>query len=396
LSGGTWRYVFGGQKNGKRELEMWTQTEVSRRLGLSAPIIQGPFGGGISSVDLVVAVAEAGGLGSFGVHHLDSAGIAEVARQIRARTGKPFALNLWIPLDDADDPQIDDAKYARQSALWQPYFDELGTPLPERPLRFAPPYADQVEAVLEARPAVFSFVYGIPSPEVLERCKALDILTLGAATTAEEAWALEQAGVDMVVASGFEAGGHRVSFLRPAERSLTGTIALIPQVVDTVSIPVIAAGGLADGRGIAAAMMLGAQGVQIGTAFLACEESNAGETHRSKLFSREAGDTSLTRVFSGRLARGIRNRLMFELDMHPADVVQYPVQNWLSGQLKQAALQQGRDDLMSLWCGQSARLLKHRSVPELMAALIDQTSKRMACPFDNEVERSWGETPEAG
>lgn len=191
---------------------MWTQTEVSRRLGLSAPIIQGPFGGGISSVDLVVAVAEAGGLGSFGVHHLDSAGIAEVARQIRARTGKPFALNLWIPLDDADDPQIDDAKYARQSALWQPYFDELGTPLPERPLRFAPPYADQVEAVLEARPAVFSFVYGIPSPEVLERCKALDILTLGAATTAEEAWALEQAGVDMVVASGFEAGGHRVSF----------------------------------------------------------------------------------------------------------------------------------------------------------------------------------------
>jgi hypothetical protein len=141
---------------------------------------------------------------------------------------------------------------------------------------------------------------------------------------------------------------------------------------------------------------VGYQGVQIGTAFLACEESNAGETHRSKLFSREAGDTSLTRVFSGRLARGIRNRLMFELDMHPADVVQYPVQNWLSGQLKQAALQQGRDDLMSLWCGQSARLLKHRSVPELMAALIDQTSKRMACPFDNEVERSWGETPEAG
>jgi nitronate monooxygenase len=356
---------------------MWEDTEVSRRLGLMSPIVQGPFGGGISSVDLAVAVAEAGGLGSFGVHHLDAAGIGEVARQIRARTDKPFALNLWIPLDDADDPQIDDGDYARQVSLLRPYFEELKMNVPDRPVRFAPPYAEQVEAVLKARPAVFSFVYGIPAPAVLGRCKALGIVTMGAATTAEEARALELAGVDMVVATGFEAGGHRVSFLRSAERSLTGTLSLIPQVVDAVRLPVIAAGGIADGRGIAAAMMLGAQGVQIGTAFLACNESNAGDVHRNSLFAPQASETALTRIYSGRLARSIRNRLMTELDVHAADIAQYPVQNWLTGQLKQAAREQGREDLMSLWCGQSAPLLKYRSAGALMEALIEQTSRLM-------------------
>ena len=356
---------------------MWKDTEVSRRLGLAAPIVQGPFGGGISSVDLIVAVCESGGLGSFGVHHLNAAGIRDVAAQIRARTSRPFALNLWIPLDDADEPQISDEAFAHSTALLEPYYRELNVPLPKRPARFSPRYAEQIEALLEVRPAVFSFVFGIPSEDVLRRCRELGILTLGAATTVDEAIALERAGVDMVVATGLEAGGHRVSFLKPAEESLNGTFALIPQIADAVSMPVIAAGGIADARGIAAALTLGAQAVQIGTAFLACKESNAGETHRRMLFSQDARDTGLTRVFSGRLARGIRNRLMEELQPHAAQIPQYPVQNWLTGVMKKAAREQDRADLMSLWCGQSAALLKHRDARSLITALIEETSALM-------------------
>ena len=226
--------------------------------------------------------------------------------------------------------------------------------------------------MLAARPAVFSFVYGIPAADVLRRCREFGILTLGAATTVREAMALEAAGVDLIVATGFEAGGHRVSFLAPAEESLTGSFALIPQVVDAVSVPVIAAGGIADGRGIAAAFALGAQAVQIGTAFLACAESNAGDLHRGKLFSPDAQHTGLTRVFSGRLARGIRNRFMDEMDAQQAALPPYPYQNWFTAQLKQAAIAQGRDDLMSLWAGQAAPLLRHRSARELLQALEAQ------------------------
>ncbi|AVR94680.1 NAD(P)H-dependent flavin oxidoreductase [Pseudoduganella armeniaca] len=354
---------------------MWKHTEVTRRLGLTVPIVQGPFGGGISSVDLVVAVCESGGLGSFGVHHLDGNGIREVAAAIRARTARPFALNLWVPLDDSDDPRLDDEVFARNAALLEPYFTELGLAPPQRPQRFAPPYAAQIEAVLAARPAVLSFVFGIPAPAILQRCRELDIVTVGAATTVAEAVALEQAGVDMIVATGFEAGGHRVAFLRAPEASLSGTFALVPQVADAVRIPVIAAGGIADGRGIAAALALGAQAVQIGTAFLACRESNANPAHRAMLFSDEARETALTRVFSGRLARGIRNRLMAELEPHAAQLPPYPVQNWFTSAIKKAAGTQERADLMSLWCGQAAPLLTQRDARSLMATLVEDTSR---------------------
>jgi nitronate monooxygenase len=354
---------------------MWKTTEATRRLGLTVPIVQGPFGGGISSVDLVVAVCESGGLGSFGVHHLGGDGIREVAAAIRARTARPFALNLWIPLGDSDGPLLDDEAFARNAALLQPYFAELGLESPQRPQRFAPSYAEQVEAVLTVRPAVLSFVFGIPAPEILQRCRELDIVTVGAATTVAEAVALEQAGVDMVVATGFEAGGHRVSFLRAPEASLAGTFALVPQVADAVRIPVIAAGGIADGRGIAAALALGAQAVQIGTAFLACRESNANPAHRAMLFSEQARDTALTRVFSGRLARGIRNRLMDELEPHAAQLPPYPVQNWFTSIMKKAAGAQERADLMSLWCGQAAPLLTQRDARSLMATLVEETAR---------------------
>jgi nitronate monooxygenase len=352
----------------------WRHTPLARRLDLSAPIVQGPFGSGLSAVDLVVAVNEAGGLGSFGVHHLYRDGIREVAAAIRARTKRPFALNLWIPFEDSESPHLSDDDFDRAVDALGSYFAALGVPRPSRPARFSPPYEEQIEAVLEARPAVFSFVFGIPERAVIARCRELGILTFGTVTTVDEAVAMERAGVDVIVASGSEAGGHRISFLRPAQESLIGTLALIPQVVDAVKIPVVAAGGIADGRGMAAALCLGAQAVQVGTAFLACDESGTSSLHRDQLRSPTARDTVLTRAFTGRLARGIRNRFIDEMQRVEAQVPRYPVQAWLTAQLRQSALEQERPDILSLWSGQSAALIRHRKASELFALLVAQTS----------------------
>jgi nitronate monooxygenase len=349
---------------------MWKNTEVTRRLGLAAPIVQGPFGSGLSSVELVVAVSERGGLGSFGVHHLGGAGIRKVAADIRARTRRPFALNLWMPHQGADDPPLTDAQWQAALELLRPWFEELRVDLPGRPARFTPAFDEQLETVLELAPPVFSFIFGVPSAEVLERCRRAGIATIGAATIPEEAKLLEDAGVDMVVATGMEAGGHRVSFLREPEDCLTGTLALVPAVVDAVRAPVIAAGGIVDGKGIAAALALGAGAAQIGTAFLACEESNATVLHRQMLFSDAANRTSLTRAFTGRLARSLHNRFIEELRGKESLLPPYPVQAWLTGRLKEAAVRAGRWDAMSLWAGQGVRRLKHRKAGELFASLV--------------------------
>ncbi|TAK94274.1 MAG: nitronate monooxygenase [Aquabacterium sp.] len=351
---------------------MRTDTPFTRRLGLPLPIVQGPFGGGLSSVSLVAAVNGAGGLGSFGAHHLHADQIVQITRELRAATNRPFALNLWIPLhDEPEHPKVSDAQWIRAVNRLQPFFDELGLDLPQRPDAKAvwPDYAQQIEALLDARPAVFSFVFGIPAPDVLSRCRQRGIVTVGAATTPHEARLLEEAGVDMVVATGSDAGGHRVSFTDEPENLLTGTFSLIPQVRDAVRIPVIAAGGIADARGVTAAMALGADAVQIGTAFLACEESNAGRPHQAALRSVSQTPSTLTKGFSGRLSRGLRNRLTIELEQAQGDILPYPWQNWLTGILKRAAIAQNRADLMSLWAGQAAGLVRHQHAAALMQSL---------------------------
>lgn len=357
---------------------MHTDTAFTRRLGLPLPLVQGPFGGGLSSVALVSAVNAAGGLGSFGVHHLHADQIMQVTHELRAATAGPFALNLWIPLqDEPEHPVVSDAQWDRAVRRLQPFFDELRLDAPSRPTPSAvwPAYEQQIEALLEARPAVFSFVFGIPSPAILSRCQQRGIVTIGAATTPHEARLLEDAGVDMVVATGSDAGGHRVSFTGAPENLLTGTFSLIPQVRDAVRIPVIAAGGIADARGVAAAMTLGADAVQIGTAFLACDESNAGRPHQEALHAPGTQGTTLTRSFSGRLSRGLRNRLTIELAPAPEDVLPYPWQNWLTGVLKRAAIAQGRADLMSLWSGQAVGLVRHRRAFDLIESLFGKETR---------------------
>lgn len=335
-------------------------------LGLDVPIVLGPFGG-MSSVELAAAVSEAGGLGSYGLYGYSAERIADTARRLRAATSRPFALNLWIPTGDEVEPGDVDLAPALHAVA--PLYEELGIDVPHgMPGRFLPDIEEQLDAVLTARPAVLSCVFGMPPADVVAEAQARGIRVVGAATTPAEAIAVAEAGADAVVASGFEAGGHRVSFLRPAEQSLVGTFALIPQIVDAVDIPVIAAGGIADRRGVAAAFALGAAGVQVGTAFLRTQQSAASAAHRAALSRVTADDTVLTRAVTGRLARGIRNRLVDHLE-ETGIVAPFPAQSWVVGALRAEANRRGDGDLQSLWAGQAAALARSDDAAEVFTEL---------------------------
>lgn len=356
---------------------MWKFNTFTRRLGVSYPIVQGPFGGGLSSIPLLAAVSNGGGLGSFGAHYMTPAQIIELTRDIRGATARPFALNLWISDHDPGGLAFTPEQFSQTVQRFKPWFDELELPLPEMPQRVTERYEEQIEALLEAAPPVFSFVFGIPSADVLEQCRRRNIVTIGAATTVDEAVAIADAGVDVVLATGFEAGGHRVAFLKPAEQSLMGTFALVPQVADRVSIPVIAAGGIVDGRGVAAALTLGAQAVQLGTAFLACSESGASAIHRDTLFSPRAQQTVLSRAFTGRLARFIPNRFIAEMEQHQEAILPFPLQSWFTAQLKKAATARHDPEFSSLYASQATPLLSQRSATALMESLVAETEQIM-------------------
>src|SRR5450631_1683986 len=290
----------------------WNRNRLTVKLGIDYPIIQGPLGG-LSSQQLTAAVSNFGGLGSFGAHGLAPEAIKDVIAQIRSLTSKPFAMNLWVSMEDEGARKSDESAFNRSLAPLAVHIAALGAPRPEYEPYSRMRFEDQARVLLDEKVPVFSFIYGIPTREILEECRAKHIVTIGTATTPEEGAALQDAGVDAVVASGFEAGGHRGSFLRSAEDSLTGMFSLVPQIADVVNVPVIAAGGIADARGVVAAMVLGAEAAQMGTVFLACEESGASLVHRQALQGKKAGHTALTKGFTGRLARAIHNSVMEDL-----------------------------------------------------------------------------------
>lgn len=354
------------------ELKRWT-TRLTTRLGIDFPIIKGPLGG-LSSQRLTAAVSNFGGLGSFGALGLNPDAIRTVIREIRAQTSKPFAINLWVSLEDEGAAKSGESAFKRSLAHLSKHIQDvhgkLPTYTPYIPMRFE----DQVRVLLEENVPAFSFIYGIPPKEILDECRHRNIVTIGTATTVNEAIALDQAGVDVIAASGFEAGGHRGSFLRPSEESLTGTFALVPQVVDAVKAPVVAAGGIADARGIVAAFALGASGVQMGTVFLACEESGASPIHRKAILGGQASTTALTRGFTGRLARGIKNQLLDELNKKDTEILPYPLQRALVRHLSIPAEKAGRSEFLPLWAGQSASLSRSDDVNELLSNLVSQAS----------------------
>ena len=287
---------------------MWYNTKVTELLGIDYPVMQGPFGGGLSSVELVATVSNAGGVGGYGAYTLSPQEIIELCNKIKASTKKPYNINLWVSDTDAPDGTITDEQYEAAINLFKPYFDEAGIALPGKPDPFKSRFENQVQVILDMPPALFSFVFGVPSADILEQCRKRNIKTAGAATTLDEALALEAAGVDMIVASGFEAGGHRPSFLAPAEQSITGSFVLLQLIKERVKTPVIAAGGIANSRGVAAALTLGADAVQVGTAFLACDESRALPVHRQMLFSEASKYTTLSRAFNGQAGTRYHNQ----------------------------------------------------------------------------------------
>jgi nitronate monooxygenase len=355
-------------------MSAWNQNRLTSKLGIDYPIIQGPLGG-LSSQRLTAAVSNFGGLGSFGAHGLAPEAIQDVIGQIRSLTSKPFAMNLWVSMEDRSAQTSDEKAFHRCLAPLAMHLAAVAAPSPAyrpySPLRFEA----QARVLLDAKVPAFSFIYGIPPAEILEECRTKGTVTIGTATTAEEAAALQEAGIDIIVASGFEAGGHRGSFLRTAEDSLTGTLSLVPQVVDAVDVPVVAAGGIADARGALAALALGAVGVQMGTVFLACEESGASRLHREALRDKKAGHTALTRGFTGRLARGIHNSLLEALNREGVEILPYPLQRGLVRNLSVAAELAGRSDLLPLWAGQSANLSNCADARVFLASLVEEISE---------------------
>jgi len=351
----------------------WPRNRLTEMLAIDYPIVQGPLGG-LSSQRLTAAVSNFGGLGSFGAHSLSPDAISGVIGAIRALTSRPFAVNLWVSMEDDGARTSDEAAYRRSLLPLRDHFAALGVPLPTYKPYVPARFDDQVRAVLDANVPIFSFIFGIPPADVLRECRRRNIVTIGTATTPEEAVALQEAGVDVIAASGFEAGGHRGSFLRAAEDSLTGTFSLVPRIVSRVDVPVIAAGGVGDARGVVAALALGAEGVQMGTVFLTCQESGASRLHREALRARDSGRTALTRAFTGRLARAIENRLLREFNEQAPEILPYPLQRGLVRELSIVAEAAGRPDWLPLWSGQSPGLSACTEAAAFLRSLVDDVS----------------------
>ncbi len=356
---------------------MWPDRRLAELLGVEHPIVQAPMPGS-DTPELAAAVANAGALGSIGCAAMTPDGVRAAYAAARQATNRAINLNFFAHRP----PEIDEQKAARAKALVMPFYMELGlaaTPddVPDV-VAASPPFGEAMfEALAELRPPVASFHFGLPEARFIEALKAAGTAVLATATTPAEARELEVRGVDAIVAQGWEAGGHHGYFLGETGAPM-GTMALLPQVVDAVGVPVIAAGGIADGRGIAAALALGAAGVQLGTAFLTTAESGAPAPHRAALMRSDGSDTRPTRAFSGRPARGIANRYSEMMRKHEAELPDFPLMNSVTGPLRRASAEAGLADFLALWSGQAAGLSRELPAGELVERLVEETRAALA------------------
>ncbi len=352
----------------------WKSNRLTERLGIRLPIVQAPMASA-ATPKLAAAVTNAGGLGSLGCAMMKADEVRQQCRVMREATNGAFNVNFFAHREPASDA----ATVAKMREMLRPYYDELGlgeVPADPRPI---PSFdAPRLQAVLDEAPPIVSFHFGLPEAGALKALKARGIMVVACATTVAEARTLEAAGVDAIVAQGFEAGGHRGTFAAPFEPAFIGTMALVPQVVDAVGVPVIAAGGIADGRGIAAALSLGASAVQMGTAFLTCPESAIGPAWRKALVESADDATRLTSAFSGRLARAIENRYVRETAGKEDLVAAFPIPNVLTGPLRKASADGNSPDFQAMWAGQSAGLSKSLPAKELIEALVAETEDALA------------------
>jgi nitronate monooxygenase len=351
-------------------------TAVTQCLKLSHPIIQAPLAGGGDTPELVAAVSNAGALGFIGAAYLAPEQIVLTASAVRALTSRPFGINLFAPLSPCEPGKDANSALARL----EPYYAELGLSSPSLPETTGSSFDDQLEAALETGASVFSFTFGLLPTSVVQTIKARSIFLIGTATSVEEATALEKSGVDAIVTQGSEAGGHRGSFACEFTAGMVGTISLVPQVVDAVRIPVIASGGIMDGRGIVAALALGAAAVQMGTAFLTCDEAGIPEAYKKAILTAHEDQTRITRAFSGRPARGIVNRFMSEIDRNQGEngILPFPLQNAATRPLLKEAAKRGRAEFLSLWAGQGVRLARRQSAQDLIVRLAREIDRSIA------------------
>ena len=339
-------------------------------LGTTLPIIQAPMAG-VQGSALAAAVCNAGGLGSLPCAMLSPQQLRDELTQLRQLTDMPFNVNFFCHTPPAPDA----AREARWRSALAPYYAEYG--IDPSSIAAGPgrnPFNEETAALVEAfRPAVVSFHFGLPHTDLLQRVKAWGAKVLSSATTVEEALWLQEHGADAIIAQGLEAGGHRGMFLSDNITTQVGTFALLPQIVQAVNLPVIAAGGIADARGVAAAMVLGASAVQVGTAYMLCPEATTSALHRAALQSPAARHTALTNLFTGRPARGIVNRVIRELGPLSAATPQFPLATTAMAPLRAKAEAAGRSDFSPLWSGQNASGCKSIPAAELthqLAALL--------------------------
>jgi nitronate monooxygenase len=341
-------------------------TSLSRRLGLEVPIFQAPMAS-VTTPALAGAVSKAGGLGGFGCAYMQPEVMRREVAALRAVTDRPFQLNFFA--SPQPEPVATEAQRDAIAALAD-YYRELGLAAPEPAVApYAPDLHAQLDAALELRPAVVTCHLNELPVARIRAFQASGIVVGGSATCVAEAKRLQKIGMDFVIAQGGEAGGHRGTWTRDPNAALTGTLALVRLLVRSVDLPVVAAGGIMDGAGIAAVLALGAQAAQLGTAFIPCPESGAGELYRAALLAATEDDTSVTENFSGKPARGLRNRYMRETAAKPFPRLPFPAQNQLTAKLRTASAQAGSPDFMAMWAGQAVALSRRLPAGDLVREL---------------------------
>jgi len=347
-------------------------SDLREVLSIELPIIQAPMAG-VQDSRLAIAVSNAGGLGSLPCAMLSLEAMRDELATIQAQTSRPFNVNFFCHAA----PSPDAEREAAWRAVLAPYYEELEVDASAIPAGVgrAPFSAEAADVLEEFKPAVVSFHFGLPPAELVARIRSWGAKIVSSATTVEEALWLEAHGADVIVAQGLEAGGHRGIFLSDDLTTQVGTLALLPQVVQAVQVPVVAAGGIADANGVAAAMALGAAGVQIGTAYLLCPEASTSVVHRAALKSEAARHTALTNLFTGRPARGIVNRIIRELGPISAAPPAFPRATAAIGPLRAAAERRGSGDFSPLWSGQNASGCREIPAGELTRALASQYSR---------------------
>lgn len=344
---------------------MYPETVVTHLLNIELPIIQAPMAGGATTPELVAAISNAGGLGSLGAGYMNAEELKTAILKIKSLTNKPFAVNLFIPEKySVTNDQLENARKAAQIAC-----SDLDFNIPNISPPFSPSFEDQISIIFEENIPVLSFTFGILENSLIQYFHKKGVTLIGTATTLNEAIELEKSNVDIICAQGKEAGGHRGTFIGPAEKALIDISSLTSLLTKSIKAPVIAAGGIMDAKAILNMLSLGASAVQMGTAFLCCEESGIHPAYKQLLLESTSNATTLTRAFSGKLARGLNNQFIKNMQLYENDIVAYPVQNALTNAMRKEAKLKNNTDYMSMWAGENASLCQAIPAADLIAKL---------------------------